>query len=239
MKIIEYNDCNNIIVEFQDKYKTKTHAQYCNFVSGSIKNPYYPSIYGVGVVGNKYPRTINCKNIKEYDTWIHMLQRCFDDKLKKKQPAYNDVTCCEKWLNYENFYEWIHSQENFDKWVTNDRWALDKDILIKGSKTYSPETCCLVPQNVNCLFLNRKALRGDLPIGVRQNGKKFEANYANALTGGRETLGKYTTPEEAFLVYKSHKEKLIKQIAEIEYKVGNIAKRCYDAMMNYKVEIND
>ena len=35
------------------------------------------------------------------------------------------------------------------------------------------------------------------------------------------------------------KENLIKQIANIEYANGNIAENCYNAMMNYKVEITD
>ena len=36
-----------------------------------------------------------------------------------------------------------------------------------------------------------------------------------------------------------NKEDLIKQVAEIEYAKGNITKQCYNAMMNYEVEITD
>ena len=49
----------------------------------------------------------------------------------------------------------------------------------------------------------------------------------------------YATPEEAFFAYKTYKEKLIKQIAQIEFDKDNITKTCYDAMMKYKVEITD
>ena len=31
MKIVEFNDRMNIIVEFQDKYKARVHTQYSNF----------------------------------------------------------------------------------------------------------------------------------------------------------------------------------------------------------------
>lgn len=239
MKIVEYIGNNNIVVEFQDKYKFRVNSIYGNFKKGSIKNPFYPSVYGIGITGNKYPRSINCKMTKEYDTWIHILQRCFDNKLKEKQPSYKDKECCEEWLYYPNFYEWLHSQSNFDKWYIGKRWAVDKDILVKGNKIYSPETCCLVPQNANCLFLKREAKRGKYPIGVRCKENSFIAVCHNPLTDKNEELGCYSTPENAFQAYKKRKEDLIKQVAEIEYSKENITKQCYEAMINYEVEITD
>lgn len=239
MKIVEDNSGSDIVVEFQDEYKHRKHTQYCNFKSGSIKNPYYPSVYGIGITGNKYPRSINCKITREYDTWIHILQRSYDDKCKERQPSYNAVSCCEEWLNYEAFYEWLHNQSNFDKWYSGKRWAVDKDILSKGNKIYSPENCCLIPQNVNCLFLKREAQRGDYPIGVSCRSDGFIASCHNPFTNRREELGSYSTPTMAFQAYKAYKENLIKQVARLEYEVGNITEQCYQAMMNYIVEIDD
>lgn len=239
MEIVEYNNSTDIVVEFQDKNRTRVKTQYCNFKSGSIKNPYYPSVYGIGITGNKYPRSINCKVTKEYDAWIHILQRSFDDKCKAKQPTYNDVTCCKEWLNYENFYEWLHNQPNFDKWYNGKRWAIDKDILVKGNKIYSPETCCLIPQNVNCLFLKREAERGKYPIGVRYTDDGFLATCRNPFLNRTVELGCYSTPEKAFQVYKKYKEMIIKEVGWTEYKTGNITEKCYRAMIKYKVEIDD
>lgn len=240
MKIVECLENGKIIVEFQDDYKFKVGSLYGNFKSGSIKNPFHPSIYGVGITGNKYPRSINCKMTKEYDTWIHILQRCFDDRLKEKQPSYIDKECCDEWLYYPNFYEWLHSQPNFDKWYHGKRWAIDKDILVKRNKVYSPETCCLIPQNVNCLFLKREAERGNYPIGVRyKDGEGFIATCRNPFIDKAEDLGSYSTPERAFQAYKAYKEDIIKQVAEVEYKAGNITEECCQAMMTYEVEIED
>lgn len=239
MRIVEYNNNSDILVEFQDKYKARVRTQYCNFKSGSIRNPYYPNIYGVGMTGNKYPTAIKRDPIKEYLTWHNIIQRCFTDRVKKKQPAYKDVTCCNEWLNYEKFYEWLHSQLNFDKWKNGSRWAIDKDILNKGNKIYSPENCCLIPQNVNCLFLKREAERGEYPIGVSYRNEGFLASCHNPFTDQREELGYYSTPEKAFYTYKAYKEDLIKQVAQIEFNKGNITERCYKAMMNYVVEITD
>lgn len=239
MKVIEYNNSNDILVEFNDEYKTKVRTQYHNFKSGSVKNPYYPTIYGVGITGNKYPLSINCELTREYVLWHSMLCRCFDKRFKIAQPAYDEVDCCKEWLLFDNFYEWLHNQDNFDKWFSEKWWALDKDIIVKNNKIYSPEMCCLVPQNVNCLFLKRKAERGSLPIGVKQSGKLFEATCNNPFTRKNERLGRYKTPELAFESYKIYKEMQIKQVAQEEYNKGNITKKCYDAMINYEVEITD
>lgn len=239
MKIVECLNGGIVIVEFQDEYKAKVKTQYGNFRSGSVRNPYVPTVYGVGMTGNKYPAKINGRNTKEYDTWTNMIQRCFNTNLKKKQPTYKQVDCCEEWLHFERFYEWLHGQSNFDKWYDGKRWAIDKDILVKGSKIYSPETCCLVPQNVNCLFLKREAERGLYPIGVTYKNEGFLASCHNPFTNQREELGYYSTPEKAFYAYKGYKENIIKQVAQIEYDNGNITKECYEAMMNYEVEIDD
>lgn len=240
MKIIQYKDANNMLVEFQDKYRAVVETYWHHFNEGCVKNPYYPSVYGVGITGSKYSTKINGIKEKEYEAWHGILKRCYDKKIKEKQPSYKDATCCEEWLLYENFYEWLHSQENFDKWYNGDRWAVDKDILVKGNKVYSPDTCCLVSNEVNVLFTKRKACRGNLPIGVTYHkvNKKYVASY-DCGEKYHKYLGEYNTPEKAFEIYKMYKEGYIKKIATNEYNKGHITKRCYDAMINYEVEITD
>lgn len=239
MKIVIYNDRTDIVVEFQDEYKARVHTNYGNFQRGIVKNPYLPTVFGVGIIGTKYPVSFNCVHTKEYTVWKSLLKRCYDQKTKERQPSYKDVSICEEWLLFENFCDWLHSQSNFDKWLNGSRWALDKDILIKGNKEYNPNTCCLIPQNVNCLFLKREALRGKYPIGVHYRNDGFLACCNNPIINKREELGSYSTPERAFNAYKIYKEDIIKQVAQIEYDAENITEQCYKAMMNYEVEITD
>ena len=52
MKIIQYENAHNIIVEFQDKYKAKIHTNYDNFLRGGVRNPYHCSICKVACIGN-------------------------------------------------------------------------------------------------------------------------------------------------------------------------------------------
>lgn len=238
MKIIKYNNARDIVVEFQDEHKAKIKTEYNNYKKGNVKNPYYPSVYGVGIIGGKY-QTCNLNHTKEYKIWSSILQRCFDGQTKEKWSVYDDVTCCEEWLLFENFYEWLHNQENFKQWLKEERWDIDKDILFKGNKVYSPETCLLIPHNVNSLFTKSNKARGKYPIGVVKHGKKYQASCQNMLMGKREYLGTYETPQKAFKAYKRYKENLIKQVAKQEYEKGNITKKCYEAMLNYQVEITD
>ena len=239
MKIVKYNNAHDIVVEFQDKYNFKISTTYQNFIKGEVKNLYFPDVFGVAIIGSKYPSRINGVKTKEYKTWVSMLQRCYDDVVKAKYPTYQNAICCEEWLLYENFYEWLHKQENFEKWSDGDRWCLDKDILVKRNKIYSPETCCLIPNSVNALFTKRDNCRGDLPIGVCKYKDRFRAQCQNLLKGDKKYLGLYQTPEQAFQAYKSYKEKVIKQVAKSEYEAGNIVMQCYEAMMSYNVEIDE
>lgn len=245
MKVVEYINSDNIIVEFQDIYNGKVHTKYSHFKSGGVRNPYFPNVFNAGMVGNKYPAKINDEHTKEYKTWQGMIARAYGRKAKDRRPRYEYVTCCEEWLLYENFYEWLHEQENFDKWYNNDKWAIDKDIMVKGNKIYSPATCCLVSNNVNNLFVKSDGSRGEYPIGVHFYKKlnKFCAQISRRdktkNKNQQDFLGYYDTPEEAFRVYKKEKESYIKQVAQEEYNKGNITKQCYEAMMKYEVEITD
>ena len=250
MKIVEYNNALDIIVEFQDEHKYRLHAQYKDFKNGQCKNPFFPSVYGFGYLGvDKEGNTPNVNELKdgklcvtqEYHKWQNMLQRCFDNKLKEKYPTYKDVTCCDRWLCFSYFLEDLEILKQEYNWNVDEKLNLDKDILHKGNKIYSLENCVLVPDWINLLFIKRDANRGDCPIGVSYNkqNKKYQARCR--INGKRKGLGLYNTPEEAFNAYKTAKENEIKRIANDCVLKGYITKdsRLYNAMMGYQIGIDD
>lgn len=187
------------------------------------KDKYKKKLYGVGVFDG-----ISKRKSKFYSEWSWMITRCYSEWFSKKQPNYSLCSVCEDWLLYSNFEKWFDSH-----YV--DGWQLDKDILIKGNKVYSPSTCCFVPREINNLFVNCNKNNRKLPIGVSSNGSKFLA-YINR-NGKQELIGCYDTKEDAFSSYKIEKEKHIKAIADKWKK--QLDPNVYNALYNYKVEITD
>ena len=242
MTIVEYNNCDDIIVEFQDKYKAKIHAQYADFKKGSISNPYYPSVCGIGFLGEgKHIAWEDNKNTKKYDAWNNMIKRAYNKNLHKKHPTYEDCSVCKEWHNFQNFGDWY--DENYYN-VEGSTMHLDKDILFKGNKIYSPNTCIFVPKNINSLFTKRDNNRGKFPIGVhyRKDNNKYRAVCSNQLAKKHNkktqvNLGQFDTPIKAFNAYKKYKEQHIKDVADF-YK-DEIPKKLYDALYAYEVEITD
>ena len=94
---------------------------------------------------------------------------------------------------------------------------LDKDILGDG-KLYSPDTCAFVNKVTNT-FLNTCAKsRGQWPLGVSYDPavNKFKANCSNPLSGKREILGRFDTPEAAHEAWRKRKHELAQLLADTE-----------------------
>ena len=239
MIIKEYRKAIDIDVYFPEYNWTFEHARYDNFKNGKIKCPYEPSTYGVGYLGEgKYTATENGKLKIEYIIWYDMLKRCYDPKYQEKYSTYKGCEVEEYLLDFQHMCEWL--DKNYYE-VPGEQMCLDKDILNKGNKIYSRETCIFVPQRINKLFIKRDKARGNSPIGTTPNSS---GNYVVRCNNGYEKricLGTYSTKEEAFRVYKEYKEKLIKDT--IDSYEGKIPEPHYSklktAMYNYKVEITD
>jgi len=189
-------------------------------------------ICGVGI--NDYSESISVKgnHIKSYIQWKSMLSRCYDPKMHKIEPSYIKCEVCEEWKLFSNFKKWF--DENYV-----EGYQLDKDILFKGNKIYSQNTCCFVPQEVNKLFTNRKNDRGKLPIGVCYSKKYNKFKSQINIDGERKHLGYFITAKDAYLSYKKAKENIIKQMAVKYFKLGLISLNVYNSMIKYHICIND
>lgn len=174
---------------------------------------------------------VDCTS-KSYHRWCDMLNRCYNEKFHKRQPQYKGCKVCEEWLNYSNFKVWCDQNKSYDMPLD-----LDKDILWKGNKVYSPETCCFVPHSVNTLFLSGKKSRGALPLGIHYDKSKEKYRAEMSFMGSQKKLGTFDTAEEAFAQYKEYKENSIKSVAE-QYQ-GQMPDKVYEAMVNWKIEMDD
>ena len=236
-KILKYNDTANVEIQFL-KTGYETTVRLTNIRNGYVKDPYVPSVCGVGILGTKYLSAVNGVLTKEYDLWHSMLRRCYSDSSKKKCPTYIGCEVSAKFKSFEYFYEWCNKQIGFYNQGNENPFHLDKDLLIKGNKVYSESTCVFLPQEINSLLTKRTSLRGNHLIGVYwdKTHKAFIA-LVNKNKGKQEHLGYFKTEIEAFNAYKQAKETFIKEQAE-KWK-DKIDERAYEALMNYTVEITD
>ncbi|HFD2052148.1 TPA: hypothetical protein ACF2DE_002879 [Clostridium perfringens] len=237
-EIVEYINNKNILVRFL-KTGEVIRSTYNCFKNGTIVSHFIPSVCKVGIVGLEKVKE-NGKHLKSYESWRDMLRRCYDKKLQRKRPTYIGCKVCEEWLYYPNFKKWY--EENYYE-IEGQKMMLDKDILVKGNKVYSPDTCMIVPSNINTLFIKNDKNRGNCPVGVTwvSRDKKFQpqCNIFDIETGKskHKSFKTFKNKEEAFELYKRIKEENIKQVAD--YYKYQIPKKLYEAMYKYEVHIDD
>lgn len=232
--VIDYKGCQNVVVMFYEPM-VAVKCTMGNLKRGQVSNPFYPSLYGVGYFGvGKYKFSRD----RAYNSWRDMLRRCYCPNITIKNASYKEATVCKEWFNFQNYAKWFYSQK-FSEYKDGDgkAYSLDKDILVKGNKVYSPETCCFVPSKLNNLLTSSKNTRGKLPLGVcfDKHTGKFRADtnkYSKQVY-----LGRFNTPEEAFLSYKVSKEAHIKEVAS-KLK-GKISDRAYEALLNWNISPSD
>ena len=237
MKIVGYRNNKDLDILFENNELQK-HRQYSVFKSGEIKSNLFPSVYNKGYMGiGDYKCRINGKLTEEYKKWQTLMHRIYDERYLNNNISYRQCSICEEWHDFQNFAQWYEN----NKWTNELDLELDKDILVKGNKIYSKNTCVLVDTKLNHLFITNKYKRGDLPIGVHFDKERNKyVSYCNIGTSKTKFLGRYETKEECFNTYKKFKEKLIKDIAkEYKEKYPNFPKKLYNVMMNYIVDIND
>lgn len=229
--VVDYVSITDVTVAFYNPI-CFVKCRLFNLKSGKVSNPLAPVFHGRGYMGIG---DFTSKNNKAYSVWSALLTRSYNKNFVKVQPTYEGVEVCEEWYNFQNFAHWFHGQKGFNMLDDKgNKFQLDKDILGKGSKTYSPQNCCFVPQEINNLFTRSKSRTTNLPRGVTliSKLKKYKAAF-----GDKKYLGAYDTPEEAFEVYKKAKEAHLKDLAE-KWK-DKIDNRAYQALISYEVNITD
>jgi hypothetical protein len=197
-------------------------------------------VYGVGLNDQTYAaKQEDGTYDKSYKLWVGMLERCYSKTLHIKYPAYAHCSVYGEFKHYTYFREWCCVQEGYKRQDSNGRYyQLDKDILVKGNKVYSEDTCIFIPPALNLILIKNDAIRGQYPVGIHKQtiGDKYIV-HAPDENGKRVYCGSFVTVEEAFLTYKKLKESWIRKLTE-SYK-GSIDNRAYEALMNYQVEITD
>jgi len=180
---------------------------------------------------------------KEYSYFHKMSVRCNNEKTQQHRPNYLEVVLDNRFKSYNYFVEWARHQVGFNE----EGWSLDKDIgchlLDKGKKIYSPETCMFIPATLNSFLTFRKGAKNVTGYaGVSwqstytKSGGKFIVSCAE-LNGKNKTLGRTDTAEEGYQLYRAHKIKLAKILADT-YR-GQVDERAIYYLDNFDKYIDD
>lgn len=189
--------------------------------SGNVKDPYFPQVLGIGYLGvgefiSKVGSSSNGFNsLPEYNAWINMLQRCYYDKYETRVigcTAYNSVTVCDEWHNFQVFAEWYTIKRKPLDDAALIKPSLDKDILsvTKQSGIYSPDTCCVIPCEVNTMLIGRNRIKENgLPKGVSEAKQGFRVSTTGV--NSKTVFNKFETIEECNIWRNSIDQKDLQQ----------------------------
>lgn len=167
MKVIEYINSENVLVEFDDGFNKcirKMHWEV--FQHGTIPSLYDKSVLKIGYMGEgRYTSgnsKKNDKSFKRYKVWRKMLEHCYSSKWLKNFSGCKGNSVCTEWLNFQNFAKWY--DENYYN-IGNEQICLNKNIIIPHCKKYSPLTTIFVPRTINDLFIERPR-KSKLPTNI-------------------------------------------------------------------------
>lgn len=160
-------------------------------------------VYRTEIVNGK---KVNVWTDPVYRLWNNMYSRVYkrgDDF----RPGYAEVEICEEWRRFSNFDRWC--DENYVEGA-----VLDKDLLVPGSKEYSPNTCCFVPAYVNtCLSTSSRSKRNNLfGVHIRKRDGKITASINK--NNRKVHLGYFSSEEEAHFAWLEAKAKSIREVAD-------------------------
>lgn len=206
--VVKYISSLNVIVRHEDEnwHLMRTSAQQLR--QGCVKNPYAPKLSGVGYVGvGKHQPYPNGVKSKAYAVWCHMLARCYDEKEQMKAPHYIGCSVDRRWHNYQEFAEWYYSNKYY-----SDSYFLDKDLIKKGNKVYSPELCALVPRELNNLFAGTDRSKDWVGVYYRSDIGRYSVEVGDE--GVCKKLGFFDCRDEARKAYLDEKALIVGKAAK-------------------------
>ena len=113
----------------------EVEAQKGNIVRGAIRDPYYPSVYGVGYMGGATGSEGGSEK-RSYKMWNGMLRRCY----KPDNPYYKNyggrgISVCERWHSFEQYESDIQELGGYED---PERDSIDR---IDNNGNYEPNNC--------------------------------------------------------------------------------------------------
>lgn len=208
--ILDYKGSKEVDIKFLSTGTLKTtRAELIR--TGVVEDVFSASRYGFGFLGEG-PYSSSKVQVKEYQTWSGMLERCYCPKLKLSRHSYSGVLCDPQWHNFQEFAEWCQWQVGFK----NIGWELDKDIMSitlgRDCGFYSPETCVFLPKEVNTFLTKFSSRSKELPLGVTKDKLKKDKFRAYLTYRSKDYSFRANTVEECYNWYLEKNSECISDI---------------------------
>lgn len=218
--IIGYTNARKVLVRFINTGYEGTYRMD-KIRKGLVKDPLHRGVCGVGYLGvGEYKSTDSA-----YNTWSHMIHRCYSLRVSDKNKSYNGVEVCGEWHNYQAFAIWFYTH-------TKQGYQIDKDLLKSGNKLYCPELCCMLPYEINASLINKKGYPTNYPVGVSYHKRDEVFTVAMSVGGKLTHLGTFPDEDTASQVYKTAKSSLLKGFAS---KYPDLPNKVLAALNSYNV----
>jgi len=144
-----------------------------------------------------------CAWTRSGSVWNNMRRRCIPNgRTQSRLPTYVGCTLSDNFKDFQYFVEWSNKQVGFGI----DNYQLDKDLLFRGNKMYSEDTCIYVPKPLNMFLCSHNKTRGKYKTGVYYEPDRNKYQAKIQLVNSHKHLGRYGTEDEAHEVYKVAKE---------------------------------
>lgn len=152
MEITSYCGVLNVTVRFDPPYACEVKCRFNQFVKGNLENPMFPSVYGVGWPGvGQYSPSAH-KDF--YNVWHGMMARCYCQH-NTVFPRYGakGVRVCDAWHDFQVFAQWFDVHRYG---AGGEGLHIDKDMF--GQMLYGPDSCVLVPVQINTMLFRNDSI---------------------------------------------------------------------------------
>lgn len=213
LTVVTYHRADDISVKFDQTDTVVSGVNAANIRRGNVSDPMFPTVHGYGYHGVGSYSFAGHRSA--YGRWAGMIGRVHAPQTKQIRKNYHNCSIVPEWYNFQNFARWFYDQPlNFE-----DGHELDKDLRVEGNRIYGPETCLLIPRELNSLVSNDgRANKFGSGVGKASGSNRY---YAHIKSGGQvKHLGSFDTADEATQVYaKAKKDEILKTAIRLE-KVG-------------------
>lgn len=132
--VVKVNTYSDIVIRFLQT-DTVIHTQSTYIYRGNIKDTMYPTIRGIGCIGDgKHKVSVNGKHTREYCLWRTLITNHSKGR----------YIVCDRWKNYQLFCDDLLKIKGYEEWLVSNSYKLQAN-----NKTVTKNTCVFTLKGAN------------------------------------------------------------------------------------------